>query len=50
MPKLSVITTVFNAESYLEESLESVFEQTYNDFELILRRYILDGSIIGFSL
>lgn len=41
MPQLSVITTIYNAEPYLEESLSSVFEQTFQDFELIL---VNDGS------
>jgi len=41
MPKLSVIMAVYNAERYIKESLESVFSQTYDDFELIL---ISDGS------
>ncbi len=36
MPKLSIVTAVYNAERYLEESLESVFNQSYSDFELIL--------------
>ena len=36
MPKLSIITTVYNAEAYLRKSLESVFSQTFQDFELIL--------------
>lgn len=36
MPKLSVITAVYNAERYIEESLDSVFAQPYTDFELIL--------------
>lgn len=40
-PKLSIICTVFNVEPYLQESLKSVFEQTFQDFELIL---VNDGS------
>lgn len=36
MPKLSVITAVYNAERYIEESLHSVFAQSYTDFELII--------------
>ena len=31
-----MITAVYNAESYLVESLESVFNQTFQDFELII--------------
>jgi len=41
MIRLSVITTVFNAAPYLRQSLDSVFAQTFNDFELIL---VNDGS------
>ncbi len=42
MPKLlSVITTVFNAEKYLRESLDSLFNQTFTDFEAII---VDDGS------
>jgi glycosyltransferase involved in cell wall biosynthesis len=36
MPKVSVITTVYNAEKYIHESLDSIFNQTFQDFELIL--------------
>jgi len=36
MPKLSIVTCVYNAESYLKESLDSVFDQPYEDFELVL--------------
>lgn len=39
--KLSVITSVYNEEKYIRESLESVFNQTFKDFELIV---INDGS------
>jgi glycosyltransferase involved in cell wall biosynthesis len=41
MPKLSVITAIYNAEKYIKDSLDSVFNQPYDDFELIL---IDDGS------
>ncbi len=43
-PKLSIITTIFNAEKYARESLESVFAQPFTDFELIL---VNDGSTDG---
>ena len=36
MLKLSIVTCVYNAERYLEESLDSVFDQAFEDFELIL--------------
>jgi len=41
MPKLTVITSVYNVAEYLRESLDSVFNQSFQDFELIL---INDGS------
>ncbi len=40
-PKISVIMSVFNGEDYLKESIESILEQTYRDFEFII---IDDGS------
>lgn len=44
MPKLSVITCVYNTEQYLRESLDSVFSQSFSDFELLL---VNDGSTDG---
>ena len=41
MPKLTIICTIYNADDYLEESLNSVFDQPFRDFELIL---VNDGS------
>lgn len=40
-PLLSVITPVYNCEKYIEYSLKSLFNQTFQDFELFL---INDGS------
>ena len=42
MPKVSVIMPVYNAEKYLAEAIESVLEQTFTDFELLL---INDSSV-----
>jgi glycosyltransferase involved in cell wall biosynthesis len=39
--KVSVITTVYNCEKFIEESINSILAQTYDDFELII---IDDGS------
>lgn len=39
--KISVIMPVFNAERFLAEAIESILNQTYRDFELII---INDGS------
>lgn len=40
-PIFSIIVPVFNVEDYLEEAINSLLEQTYNDFEIIL---VNDGS------
>lgn len=40
-PMISVIMPVYNGEKYLREALDSILNQTYKDFELIL---IDDGS------
>lgn len=36
MPKLSIITVTFQAERYIEKTLQSISEQTCQDFEFIL--------------
>lgn len=36
MPKISILMTSYNHERYIKESLESILEQTYSDFELII--------------
>ena len=41
MPQISVIIPVFNREEYIAEALTSVFQQTFQDFEIIL---VDDGS------
>lgn len=41
MPKISVIIPAYNAMAYLPETLESVFKQTFLDFEILI---INDGS------
>lgn len=40
-PKISVITTVYNCEAYIEKSIRSILAQTEKDFEFIV---INDGS------
>lgn len=40
-PKVSVITTVYNCENYIERSVRSILNQTYRDFEFII---VNDGS------
>jgi glycosyltransferase involved in cell wall biosynthesis len=41
MPQVSVIMLVFNGEDYLQAAIDSIINQTFNDFELII---IDDGS------
>lgn len=40
-PIISVVMPVYNAENYLDEAIESILNQTYQDFEFII---INDGS------
>ena len=40
-PKVSIIMTVYNEEEYIRESVTSVLNQTYKDFELVV---VNDGS------
>ena len=35
-PRISVIVPAFNAERYLQETIDSVLAQTWRDFELII--------------
>lgn len=35
-PKISVLMTVYNAEQFLGEAIESVLNQTFKDFELVI--------------
>ena len=41
MPKISIIVPVYNAEKYLHRCINSILEQSFKDFELLL---INDGS------
>lgn len=41
IPQISVIVPVYNVEKYLVQCIESILNQTYKDFELLL---IDDGS------
>ena len=39
--KISVVMSVYNAEKYLREAIESILNQTFTDFEFII---VNDGS------
>lgn len=41
LPRLSIIIPAYNVERFLDRCLESVVQQTYQDFEVVL---INDGS------
>jgi glycosyltransferase involved in cell wall biosynthesis len=41
MPKFSVVISVFNKEKYITETLNSVLDQTFTDFEIVI---LNDGS------
>jgi glycosyltransferase involved in cell wall biosynthesis len=41
-PKVSIILPVFNGEKFLEESINSILKQSYDNFELII---VNDGSV-----
>jgi glycosyltransferase involved in cell wall biosynthesis len=43
-PLVSIIIPVYNGEKFIKETLESIFEQTFQDFEIII---VDDGSIDG---
>ena len=36
MPKISIITPAYNCEKYLEQSVDSVLSQTWQDWELLI--------------
>lgn len=36
MPKVSVIVTTYNRKEYLAETIQSILNQTFQDFELIV--------------
>jgi glycosyltransferase involved in cell wall biosynthesis len=41
MPKISILTSAYNAEKYIKETIDSVLSQSFSDFEFILAN---DGS------
>lgn len=44
LPFLSVVVPVYNVSKYLEECLDSVLQQSFKDFEVLL---VNDGSTDG---
>lgn len=43
MPKISIVMPVYNAESFLDDAILSVMEQSFGDWELIC---VNDGSTV----
>ena len=41
MPKISIIVPIYKVEKYINKCIESILNQTFEDFELIL---VDDGS------
>ncbi len=41
MPTVSITMPTYNGERYLREALDSVFAQTFTDFELVV---VVDGN------
>ena len=37
MPKVSVLMSVYNGERFLREAVESILDQTFKDFEFIVK-------------
>ena len=45
MPQISVVTSVYNGETYLQECVDSILKQTFEDFEyIILNNGSTDGT------
>ena len=40
-PRISVLTSVYNGEKYINECIDSILNQTFSDFEYII---LNDGS------
>jgi len=36
MPKVSVTMTVYNGQKYLQEAIESILNQSYSNFEVLI--------------
>lgn len=47
MKKISVVVPVYNVESYIEECVESLIKQDFDDYEVI---FVDDGSKDNLSL
>ena len=44
-PKISIVTTTYNGEKYIEKSIGSMLSQTFDDFEFIIRIRLVDKSV-----
>lgn len=46
MPKVSVLMNCFNGEDYLEEAINSIYQQSFEDFEIVfIDNHSIDSSI-----
>ena len=45
--KFSIVMPVYNVEKYIEQSLESILEQTFEDFIIYPDEYILNKNLKG---
>jgi teichuronic acid biosynthesis glycosyltransferase TuaG len=36
MPKISIITTTYNHQNYIEKTIQSILDQTISDWELLI--------------
>ncbi|MGH2097438.1 glycosyltransferase [Aerococcus urinaeequi] len=63
LPLVSIIMPVYNVENYLAEAINSIFEQTYNNIELIaindgssdssssiLKKYLIDNPLVNYII
>ena len=47
IPEISLIMSVYNGEDYLAEAIESVLNQTFDNFELIVINAVIIKQIVN---